>query len=374
MVRAFVGRLELATPEILADIERALRGGNIKALLRYARFVEPFAAQVQSRATGIDRGRVYEMLRLIRCLSGARAGVSQQPTGNVQLANRMLLTRRSTCRLFVVGREVELRVRTSWLAVVAGVGVGLSGAPQPVDVRRATGGLPAHIANQFEEPLGFAEATTGEFVVLDRRAHTVYLIDREKKAARKIIEIGFEKGRVLGPGVLSLSGDDIFAVADAPNRLERIRYFSLSGTHLGGFYLQSRSMPRLAAGAMVLNGVGSMSFTGRTFLISRPETGALLTELDNRGFVLRSVGVLRKTGHESDNDVHLAMNAGLPLAIPEAASTSCSWPACRRSGGTTPTESCCSSATSRARSWTPICRRCRPRGPGAIRSMASDCR
>ena len=144
----------------------------------------------------------------------------------------------------------------------------------------------------------------------------MYLVDREKKGARKIIEIGFEKGRVLGPGVLSLSADDIFAVADAPNRLERIQYFSLSGTHLGGFYLQSRSMPRLAAGAMVLSGVGSMSFTGRTFLISRPETGALLTELDNRGFVLRSVGALRKTGHESDKDVHLAMNAGLPLAIP----------------------------------------------------------
>ena len=82
-----------------------------------------------------------------------------------------------------------------------------------------------------------------------------------------------------------------------------LRYFSLSGTHLGGFYLQSRSMPRLAAGAMVLNGVGSMSFTGRTFLISRPETGALLTVLDNRGFVLQSVGALRKTGHESDKDV-----------------------------------------------------------------------
>ena len=206
-------------------------------------------------------------------------------------------------------------------ARIAAVSVGglltiLSSAAAPAEILRATGGIPAHIANQFEEPLGFAEATTGEFVVLDRRAHTVYLIDRDKKAARKIIEIGFEKGRVLGPGVLSLSADDIFAVADAPNRLERIQYFSLSGTHLGGFYLQSRSMPRLAAGAMVLNGVGSMSFTGRTFLISRPETGALFSELDNRGFVLRAVGALRRTGHESDNDVHMAMNAGLPLAIP----------------------------------------------------------
>jgi hypothetical protein len=197
---------------------------------------------------------------------------------------------------------------------VAGGALGRGGGE--VTILRAVGGLPAHIANQFEEPIGFAEAATGESVVLDRRAHTVYVIDREKKAARKVVEIGFEKGRVLGPGVLSLSGDDIFAVADAPNRLERIQYFSMTGTHLGGFYLQSRSMPRLAAGAIVLNGVGSMSFTGRTFLISRPDTGALLTELDNRGFVLRTVGALRKTGHESDNDVHLAMNAGLPLAIP----------------------------------------------------------
>ena len=36
---------------------------------------------------------------------------------------------------------------------------------------------------------------------------------------------------------------------------------------------------------MVLNGVGSMSFTGTTFLINRPETGALFSELDNSGVV-----------------------------------------------------------------------------------------
>jgi len=209
------------------------------------------------------------------------------------------------------------RAAIAALASLAPIALSPISASQAVEVLRATGGLAAHIANQFEEPIGFAEATTGEFVVLDRRAHTIYLIDREEKAARKIVEIGFEKGRVLGPGVLSLSTDDILAVADAPNRLERIQYFSLSGTLLGGFYLQSRSMPRLAAGVMVLNGVGSMAFTGRTFLISRPETGALISELDNRGFVLRNVGALRKTGFESDRDVHLAMNAGLPLPGPD---------------------------------------------------------
>jgi len=74
VVRAFVGRLELATPEILADIERALRAGNIKALLPYARFIEPFAAQVQSRTSGIDRARVQEMLRLIVLSYGSEGG------------------------------------------------------------------------------------------------------------------------------------------------------------------------------------------------------------------------------------------------------------------------------------------------------------
>jgi len=74
VVRAFVGRLELATPEILADIERALRAGNIKALLPYARFIEPFAAQVQSRRSDIDRTRVQEMLRLIALSYGSEGG------------------------------------------------------------------------------------------------------------------------------------------------------------------------------------------------------------------------------------------------------------------------------------------------------------
>src|SRR4249920_770917 len=70
-----------------------------------------------------------------------------------------------------------------------------------VTVLRATGALPAHIANQFDDPIGIAEATTGEYILLDRRAHTVYGIDRAKTRVRKIVEVGFEKGRVLGPGV-----------------------------------------------------------------------------------------------------------------------------------------------------------------------------
>ena len=102
-------------------------------------------------------------------------------------------------------------------------------AVAPVEILNATGGLPAHIVNTFEDPIGFAEATTGESIVLDRRAHTVYAINRQKTAVRKVIVVGFEEGKVLRPGVLALSKDDIFAVADAPNGLERIQYFSLTG-------------------------------------------------------------------------------------------------------------------------------------------------
>ena len=74
IVRAFVGRLELATPAMLSDIERAFRAGNIKALLPYARFIEPFAMRVQAQTNGIDPARVAEMLRLVAASYGDEGG------------------------------------------------------------------------------------------------------------------------------------------------------------------------------------------------------------------------------------------------------------------------------------------------------------
>jgi hypothetical protein len=204
-----------------------------------------------------------------------------------------------------------------WIFATVALLVSSSYAQSPTETLQAVGALPAHIAGQFEEPVGFAQARSGEYVVLDRRAHTVYAVDAKKTAARKVLEIGFEKGRVLQPAVLALSADDIFAVADAPSSLERIQYFTLNGLFLGGFYLQTRMAPRLVIGPLVLNGVGSMSFTGKTFLVSRPESGALFAELDTTGAVLRQIGALRPTGYESDRDVHIAMNAGLPLRHPD---------------------------------------------------------
>jgi hypothetical protein len=187
-----------------------------------------------------------------------------------------------------------------------------------VDVLEATGGLPARLVGTFEDPVGFAQATTGDYFVLDRRAHTVYAVDAARTSVRKILQVGFEEGRVLRPAVLALSRDDVLAVGDAPGGLERIQYFDLDGRFLGGFYLNTRKALTawLTAGPLVLSGVGSMSFTGKTFLVNRPGSGALISEYETDGTVNHQIGVPRATGHEDDPELPTLLNLGLPLADP----------------------------------------------------------
>jgi hypothetical protein len=204
----------------------------------------------------------------------------------------------------------------AWVCIGAGLSLPPLALPLDIEILRAVNSLSPTISGRFEEPIGCAEATTGELVVLDRRAHTVYAVSADRKTVRKILEIGGEQGRVLSPGVLSLSQDDIFAVADAPQGQERIQYFSLSGSRLGGFWLAKRVAPRVVMGPLVLNGVGSMHFTGKTFLVNEPDAGGLFLERDVEGTTIRQIGVLRPTSQESDRDLHLALNIGLPLAVP----------------------------------------------------------
>ncbi len=51
--------------------------------------------------------------------------------------------------------------------------------------------------------------------------------------------------------------------------------------------------------------------------MNQPETGALITEYGLAGTPRRSVGRLRATGHEADRQLHLAMNAGIPVPHPK---------------------------------------------------------
>ncbi len=185
-----------------------------------------------------------------------------------------------------------------------------------VEVLTSVGGLPVHIAGIFEEPLHFQQSPSGRYFVFDRRAHAIYVVDRQRGEARKIVEVGPEQGRLLGPTAFDTGPDGIFAVADAPNRVERIQFFNEEGQRVGSFRLPGRASARVTYGTLVLSGVGSLQFTGRSVIINQPETGALVTEYGLAGTPVRTFGALRPTGHESDRDLHLALNVGLPLVDP----------------------------------------------------------
>lgn len=179
---------------------------------------------------------------------------------------------------------------------------------------RSSGGLPAHVAGAFQRPIGFQQTDAGQYFVFDRRAHAVFSITGD--TVKKIIEVGAEPGRVLDPSAFDIDATDgSFVIADAPFGDARIQTFTASGGRIGGFSLQGKQLPRITLDTFVLNGVGSIQYTGGTILINQPETGALVTELAFDGTPRRSFGELRATG-QSDRNVHLAFNAGFPLVDP----------------------------------------------------------
>jgi hypothetical protein len=196
--------------------------------------------------------------------------------------------------------------------------VAIAGAPaqRQVEVLLASGGLPAHIAAAFAEPMGFERTKSGNFYVFDRRSHAVYLVDAQQTRAEKIVAVGQEPGRIILPAAFDMASNGIFVVADVPNRRERIQIFSPAGARLGGFVLPGQAVPRVLMGGLTLSGVGSLQYTGSSILINEPERGALITEYGLGGSALRTFGTLRETGHEPDRDLHLAFNSGIPLADP----------------------------------------------------------
>jgi len=184
-----------------------------------------------------------------------------------------------------------------------------------VETLKATGALPAHITGAFESPRNFQQTDAGQYLVFDRRAHAVYTVVDD--APKKIVEVGSEPGKILDPSAFDMDPrDGTFVVADAPSERERIQIFTSAGSRLSGFTLPGRAAPRITFDTFVLNGVGSIEFTGDTLLLNQPERGALVTEMRLDGTPVRTFGTLRPTGQESDRDVHLAFNSGFPLADP----------------------------------------------------------
>jgi hypothetical protein len=201
-------------------------------------------------------------------------------------------------------------------ALIVGAVIGDRTAALDVGILKAIGGLPPHIVGAFEEPINFQQSATGTYYVFDRRGHSVHAVDAARTAARKVVEIGAEDGRIIQPTGFDMAADGRFVVVDVPRGQQRLQTFSPAGQRLGGFSLPGQPAARIILGNLMLNGAGSVQHTGGSLLLSHPESGALFTEYSVGGYAWRSIGALRGTGFESDRDLHVAMNAGLPLVDP----------------------------------------------------------
>ena len=185
-----------------------------------------------------------------------------------------------------------------------------------VDVLRPVGALPPHITGLFEEPVAFQQVANGYYFVFDRRAHAIYMVDPERTTARKVVDVGQEEGRIIQPGGFDTASEGSFVVADVPRGQERIQIFGPGALRTGGFFLAGRSMPQVILGNYAVTGISSVQFTSGSIFVSEPERGSLITEYSASGTPQRTIGRLRDTGYEQERDLHLALNAGLPLIDP----------------------------------------------------------
>jgi hypothetical protein len=212
----------------------------------------------------------------------------------------------------------QQRARQALTVLLAAVGSAVVVIPAagPVETLRPVAALPAHIAGAFQDVSACRQSNDGTYFIFDRRAHSVYIAPPTLDTAVKLIEIGAEAGRVLDPSAFDLATDGTFAVADAPRGRARVQIFTTSGSTLGGFFLQGRAVPRIVLRNTVLNGVGSVEYTGRTVFLSQPELGAVIVEYNTDGSTARLFGELRRTGHELQPAIHLALNSGMVVSNP----------------------------------------------------------
>jgi hypothetical protein len=204
-------------------------------------------------------------------------------------------------------------------AVLFAFSLKLSGAPQSsVEVLKSMAALPAHIAGRFEELAACQPSTDGDYLLFDRRSHTVFRVSSSFEGEPKeIVGVGVEPGRILNPSSFDAGPDRTFVVADAPFGTPRVQVFFETGTRIGGFTLPKPRGPFVTLEDIVVNGVGAVEYTGHSVLVSQPDAGSLVTEYSLEGKLIRAFGHLRRTGQESDPDVHLALNVGRVLANPQ---------------------------------------------------------
>ncbi len=216
-------------------------------------------------------------------------------------------TRRHDERFTIVTRSLLLG-----LAVVGSLAQDI----HQIETIRSTGSLRPDVVGQFREPTACQQGPGGDYYVFDRRGQTVYRVPPAGPTT-PIVQIGPEQGRILGASTFHMAPDGRFVVADAPNGRERVQIFESDGSRIAGFRLPGQAEPRIRLGNMVLNGVGTLLFTGRSIIMNQPDLGGLVTQFSLGGHPFHTFGVLRQTGHEDDRHVHLSLNSGIPLALPD---------------------------------------------------------
>jgi hypothetical protein len=189
-------------------------------------------------------------------------------------------------------------------------------SPGSVITLKSIGGLPPETCNVFREPIGLQQSASGTYYVFDRRDHAVYSVPPNGRGPVKIVDVGGEGGRLLEPTAFDIAANGTFAVADAPRGQERLQVFDSSGKWLAGFFLPGRAQTRVSVSGLAMGGVATLAFLGNGIVLNQPETGSLITEYGLSGTPVRSIGLLRATGHEDDRQLHLAMNTGIPLPHP----------------------------------------------------------
>ena len=192
-------------------------------------------------------------------------------------------------------------------------------APQgPVEVLKSVAALPAHIAGRFDRQSACQRSSDGDYLVFDRRSHMVFRVSASLEGEPKeVVGVGVEPGRILNPSSFDAGPDRTFVIADAPFGTPRVQVFYETGTRTGGFTLPRSRAPFVTLQEVVVNGVGAVEFTGQSVLVSQPDLGSLVTEYSLNGKLIRSFGHLRRTGQESDPDVHLALNVGRIVVNPK---------------------------------------------------------
>src|SRR2546423_14221417 len=74
--------------------------------------------------------------------------------------------------------------------------------------------------------------------------YTTLFRSPERTAARKVVDIGQEEGRIIQPGGFDTTPEGSFVVADVPRGQERLQIFGPGALRSGGFFLAGRSIDR----------------------------------------------------------------------------------------------------------------------------------